>query len=204
MSAQPRARWYEQYKVDVPEGEVEGLRVERFEVPEGSFEAMRIALSGRIPPDPGVYTRLVTDRTLWMSDTPAEIADHLDAINRIGHLSCRRVLIHGLGLGMVLKAALACKHVQHVDVVEADDRVIRLVGPHYWTDARVSIHRGDALTFRFPKGARWDVAWHDIWPEISSDNLESMATLNRRYGKRVGWQGAWCQDIARRRLREGY
>jgi hypothetical protein len=72
--------------------------------------------------------------------------------------------------------------------------VIALVGPHYARDPRVTIHHADAYTIRWPVGIRWDVAWHDIWADMCEDNLPGMATLHRRYGRRVEWQGSWGRE----------
>ena len=187
--------WYDQYKVSVPDGEGGPWRVERFEVPQFSIEGLRQAVIGRDVP-PGIYTRLMHSGvypSLMMSDTPAEIRDHLRFIDR----ATGRVLIHGLGLGVCLQAVLRKSDVTHVDVVEIDSDVIALVGPSY-PDPRVTIIEADALTYQFPSGTIWDVAWHDIWPSICSDHLPEMARLNRRYGHRITWQGGWAQREARR------
>ena len=189
--------YLEEYKVDVPEGRVGPWAIERFTVPkEPNIEMMRLALAGR-PVPPGEYTRLTHDRRgVIMSDTPAEIRDHSGFFGRLrarfSDVKPRRVLIHGLGMGMALRYALLQDHVEHVDVVEIDADVIALVGPHY-ADDRLTIHHGDALDFRFPPGTTWDLAWHDIWDEISADNLAQIARLKRRYGRRVDWQAAWCE-----------
>ena len=43
----------------------------------------------------------------------------------------------------------------------------------------------------------WDLSKeekHDIWDDICLDNLETMATLHRKYGRRCDWQGSWKRD----------
>jgi hypothetical protein len=189
--------WYSKYKVEVPEGASGMWRVERFEVSEtdAAFSRIRAAATGRERAVPaGVYTRLMRGPVLVMSDTPAEIRDHLEAIRR----ASGRVLIHGLGLGMVLKAVLAKPEVTRVDVVEKSEDVIRLVVPTYEVDPRLHIHHGDAFTFRFPPTERFDVVWHDVWDSICADNLPEMATLHRRYGRRTHWQGSWAKELCAR------
>lgn len=183
------------HKVSVPEGEKDGMRVSRFTIDQNQSACSGLGFrsAGR-GIHPGTYTRLTGDGRIWMSDTPAEWGDHLNAVFEIRRPATRRVLINGLGLGMVLKAALACEHVEHVDVVEFDQRVIDLVGPHYLTDPRVEIHHADAYAIKWTPGVRWDVAWHDIWPEIVTTNLPEMTKLHRKYGRRVGWQGSWCRE----------
>jgi hypothetical protein len=154
---------------------------------------------------PGWYTRLADYNDMqpdggpqvWMSDTTAERMEHRDAVAHIEFLKARRVLINGLGIGMVLAAALTFDHVEHVDVVEFDERVIKLVGPHYTTDSRVNIVHADAYEqmYNWSPGPRmrWDVAWSDIWPSIDATNVEDMDRLHRYYHKRCQWHGMWAR-----------
>lgn len=215
--------WWKKYQVDLPEGERGDWRVERFEFREADSPLfnMRLAFSGqagRTIPD-GTYTRLRhKTRGVVMSDTLAEIGDHSELFGvlergpwapngrRSGELP-RRVLIHGLGIGMSLRWALLQPHVEHVDVVEIDHDVRHLVGFHYQEMShrlgkKLVIHWGDALRYRFPRGTRWDVVWHDVWDEINLDNLEQVARLKRRYGRAAGWQGAWAEPELRRLQRQ--
>ncbi len=212
------ASFTDRMRVTVPEGEVDGLVVERFEVValndwvpgehEGRkdvlslLELLRMERDGR-GCESGWYTRLLdrnakdeNGRTvIWMSDTTAERNDHKEAVAHVQLSKAKRVLINGLGLGMVLQAALSYDHVEHVDVVEKDERVIKLVGPHYRKDRRVSIIHADAFeqTNNWKRGTRWDVAWSDIWPTISDENLDGMDDLHRYYRRRSGWHGMWCR-----------
>lgn len=208
----------ERMQVTVPEGSYDGLVVKRFEVKDlGDWdeevdakrddvispqEYVRMICDGR-ECKPGWYTRLADENErdsdgralLWMSDTTAERKDHAVAVAQIHLSKAERVLINGLGLGMVLQAALTYDHVKHVDVVERDERVVKLIGPHYQTDPRVNIIHEDAYEqmHRWSNGPRlrWDVAWSDIWPSIDSDNLPGMDRLHGYYRKRSRWHGMW-------------
>jgi hypothetical protein len=184
--------WYDAMTVDLPECAQDGLSIEKFTVEASSVFNWR--LGGRAT-RPGTYTALKLNNRLWMSDTDAEKRDHMPALRQIAGWRAERVLINGLGLGMVLKAALTLDHVKHVDVVEIDKRVIELVGAHYARDPRVQLHHADAYeqTSRWPRGTRWDVAWSDIWPDICVDNLEGMVKLRRSYGRRTGWHDCWLR-----------
>jgi len=202
--------------VSVPLGQRGPWRIERLVIDQEAAwrEQMRALLNPHRPDRAvqlGTYTALVHEtRGVVMSDTPAEIDDHRPVLVKLEDPTVRRVLISGLGLGMVLQHALRQPHVEHVDVVEIDNDVRYLVGLHY-QEMRLQlphrpglvIHRGDALTYKVRHGARWDVAWHDIWDEISSDNLPEMARLKRRYASRVGWQGCWSEPLAREQRRRG-
>jgi hypothetical protein len=193
-----RTTYRDAMRVSLPEIDAEGVRVSRFEVGKPSVRDRLSYLQGggRGLTAPGSYTRLDVDGRLWMSDTDDEARDHAEAYweaQRRGG----RVLIHGLGLGMVVGAVLALPQVEHVDVVEIDPRVARLIGPHYESE-RCTVHVGDALTYAWPAGSRWNVVWHDIWPEITASNLPEMHRLHRRFGRRADWQGSWARWHAER------
>jgi hypothetical protein len=153
---------------------------------------------------PGEYTKLQErvsgkplEGTLWMSDTPAELKDHLPVARKIADPNCKRVLIMGLGLGCIIKLAASFDHVEDIYVVEQDSRVIKLVGR--WFDkeyaGRVHVIEGDA--YEQPVGPRehWDVVWHDIWPDMGEDNLAPMHFLHQRYRDHCTWQGLWALEF---------
>ena len=188
------------WKVDLPEGMKGDVEVRKFVVPEASFENLRLALSGR-GCAPGEYTAIYRNGYLWMSDTSAEARDHFGVWSEIRRRG-GRVLIMGLGLGMIVRKALTLDTVEHVDIVEIDRDVIDLVGPTYAADPRVTIHHGDAYTMKWPPGTRWNVIWHDIWPDLSTDNLPEMAKLARSYGRRCDWQGFWGKEVLLRHRRQ--
>lgn len=189
------------YRVDVPPGVYGDARVEHFTVEENSIENLRYRMRGR-GTKPGTYTKLTVGHRLWMSDTDAELRDHFEAIYQIRKRG-GRILINGLGLGLVVKAALAEPTVTHVNVVECNEDVIALVGPTYEGD-RCSIIHADAFTVQWAPGTRWTVAWHDIWLHLSEDNLPEMFRLHRKYGTRVDWQGSWSREWAKRERRTGW
>lgn len=155
---------------------------------------------------PGTYTGLLRNGAVWMSDVPDEKRQHATALWQARERG-GRCLVHGLGLGMVVKAMLDLPQVEHVDVVEIDPDVIALCGPAFEAYGdRVTIHQGDALTFKWPPGTRWSVVWHDIWRDIREDNLPEYARLNRSFGQRADWQGAWAHEeiVAARRSNGGW
>lgn len=195
------ASLYDLMRVALPEVDEDGVKVERFTVDRTGSTLSALQDRGRYVRE-GTYTRLIVDGVLWMSDTRAEQDDHYEAVREMRQRG-GRVLVNGLGLGMVVGAALALPQVEHVDVVELDPRVARLIGPHY-AGPRCAVHVGDAyeVAKRWAPGTRWTVAWHDIWAEVSEDNLPEMTRLKRSYGRRVEWQGCWVQDDLVRRRRQ--
>ena len=189
----------------VPEMNVDGLVVSKFTVEARSLESFRLALQGGRDCMPGEYTSLHIDNRLWMSDTTAERSDHTWPVYKAWELG-GRCLVNGLGLGMVVGAMLVDPAVTHVDVVENDPRVAQHVGK-WFVDTygdRVTIHEADAYEIQWPKGTRWAVAWHDIWPDLCTDNLEEMAKLHRKYGRRVRWQGSWGKELLQSYRRRGW
>jgi hypothetical protein len=105
-----------------------------------------------------------------MSDTPSEINEHAHAIEH----ATGRVLIHGLGLGVLVSALLAKPDVTHIDVVEIDPDVMRLTAPYYMDHPKVEVHLGDAVEVAraWRPTEVWDYVWHDIWSQISDNNLD--------------------------------
>lgn len=190
--AQPRLR-----KVDVPEGQSGNWKVELFEVTErdAEFHNLRAFMHpGGRPIVPGTYTRLARNGHVVMSDTKAEIDDHAEPIRRANN---GRALVNGLGLGVILQGILDEPEIEHLTVIEKSSDVIALVAAH-WLDRygdRLTIIHADAFDWQPPKNIRYCVAWHDIWDDITSDNLPDMHRLHRKYGRRCVWQGSWCRYL---------
>lgn len=142
--------------------------------------------------EPGKYKRLMRGDTVVMSNTIMELDTHWPII----HAAKGRVMLNGLGLGVVLVAILAKPETSEVVIVENSEDVIKLVASTFSVDKRVRIIHDDA--FKFKPSARFDAVWHDIWDFICADNLEEMKTLHRRYGRHAGWQGSWAKEECRR------
>jgi hypothetical protein len=87
----------------------------------------------------------------------------------------------------------------HIDVVEKNPTVAALIG-RYLPEDRVTVTIGDAFEVEWPPDTRWDLAWHDIWPEIRDPILPGMYQLRKKYRGRVGWQDCWqragCIEMA--------
>ncbi len=207
-----RVNVHELMAIDVPEGTHGAVTIERFTVPANGLdlENLRLHSVGR-GCDPGTYTRLLRDGAIWMSDTTAERRDHYEPAFRIlgRREPAKRVLIGGLGLGMILRVALLTEGMEHVDVVEIDPDVLALVGPHYraMAEARgvsLALHQADMFKIRWEPGTRWDVAWFDIWSDIGPNNLEEMGRLRRSYGRRSGWCDCWGRLETLRWRERGY
>lgn len=191
--------------VIVPEGVSGPWRIEAFSVSEQESEVTlaRAKITGAINEfvPTGNYKRLVRDETVVMSNTPMEIRTNRAFIHR----AKGKVLINGLGLGMILSAILDKPEIESVTVVEASEDVIKLVGPSFCYDARVRIVHACAFEYQPEQGTFFDAVWHDIWDEISDENLPEMHKLHRKYGQRANWQGSWARaecEVLRERAKK--
>ncbi len=145
---------------------------------------------------PGEYWGLFCDGKVIMSNTPAEIDDHKPFIRK----AYGKVLVGGLGLGMVLKCLLDKKSVTKVTVVEKSPDVIKLVASAYTDDPRVEIVNADI--FEYVPSERYDCAWFDIWDDISGEEYPEMKRLHRRYGHYVDWSDSWLRKASMKLYKE--
>lgn len=154
---------------------------------------------GRFTPA-GDYLSLSNADGVMMSNTPDEQNDH----RLFMELAAGRVLVSGLGLSCVVSGLLANDEVRHIDVIEKSEAVIRMVGPAFAAEPRVTIHHGDALTYEWPDDASWTFAWHDIWQTIAPNNLIAAEDADcpgydqmlLRYAPLATYQGAWALDTS--------
>lgn len=159
--------------------------IERFQVPRGDLDWVgwpSLTILRRY-----TLATLHCAGEVVMEDSFMELSRHLPI-----WLAARgRVLITGLGLGCVVRGLLASPAVEHIDVVEIDKGILSAVGLEFVSNPRVTLHLGNALTIPWPKGTRWDCAWHDCWCEKGSKLHVLHAKLIGRYHGRVRRQGAW-------------
>lgn len=187
-------------EVTVPDGQSGPWRIETkiVEDPDLLSKARAIVHGyGRYVPA-GTYKILYRDREVIMSNTPDEIRDFMYFI----HKARGRVLVNGLGLGVVLKALIEKPEVDFVTVIELSEDVIKLVGPTFENHPKVEIIHADAYTYQPPKGVRYNAVWHDIWDEIGSENLEGMSKLHRKYGSKTDYQDSWAKDLCQKMRKE--
>ena len=189
----------EKYRVNVPEGIRGNFEVQRFTVnaKQSEIDRLRAIMSGRDRwVEPGNYTRLTRNKYIIMSDTDDEIKDlfHLRD-NAKGD-----ILIFGLGLGVAVQMAIEIDQVSSVTVVELEQDVIDLVGPHYLKkySGKLQIIQGDARNWWPNDGVKYDVTWYDIWDDIDPNNLEEMYELYAM-NDYSNWVGCWSEDLLRQR-----
>lgn len=151
---------------------------------------------------PGTYVGLYErGGDPWMSDTTAERKDHRDVAARIAEVG-GRILVAGLGLGMIVKSALSNENVRSVTVLEIQPDVIELVAPCF-DDERLEIIEADAWKWKPPAWEHFDIAYFDIWRDLDTDHLMEYGRMKRRYSRCSDERYCWCQPELAWRKRQG-
>ena len=207
--------WFPAVADRVPCGEQGRAKVDRYTVTEAdaNLKNLRATVHGSHDhAEPGEYTRLILDGQIMMSDTCDEQRTNLEVRTRarkvMTYRETGRILISGLGLGMLLPPLLNMG--MHVTVVEECQDVIDLVSPHYFKEAawaeRLTIVHADAFTWKPPRGSKWDLIYHDIWFTICEANLDELTKLKRHYAMRLsrpnGHQWGWRESTLRYQRRK--
>jgi hypothetical protein len=188
----------------VPPGQQGVAKIDHFEISkrESEFTSMRAAFgrSSEFVPE-GKYVRLeVKGYGLMMTDTLMEQTTNRGVVLR----AKGKVLIMGLGIGMVLIPILKNPAVTSVTVIEKYQDVVDLVVPALRASlpeaSKLGVIVADALEWTPPKGVKYDTIYFDIWPNICVDNLKDITLLKRRFARRKNpgaWMGAWVEDKLR-------
>lgn len=136
-------------------GTVHHGRVE--EEPHGTYTALWIsehngsAINGSVMQDN--YTEVLEHQPLWD--------------NAFG-----KILIGGLGVGMVNEYLVRNPHVTSVTIVEKYSEVIDLVWNHCAKDSRFTLVQADIETWIPPADSYWDYGWFDTWLGINPMSME--------------------------------
>jgi hypothetical protein len=182
--------------VNIAAGEVGEARV-AIDTPD-PMDRIRGRINGQ-PLTRESYTRLFVKGDLVMTDADFEI----DTNEEFVYMAKGRVLMAGLGIGLVLGPLLKKKEVESILVVEVSEDVIKLVGGQYKSD-KLEIIQGDILSTkllntilnRIATNGKFHTIYFDIWPDICTDYGREIRFLKlryRRYLVRGGWMHAWCE-----------
>jgi hypothetical protein len=151
----------------------------------------------------GKYVRLHINGQLMMSDTRMEKESNRDFINN----AHGKVLIAGLGIGLILKNILQKEDITEITVIELYQDVIDLVGPKF-NDPRIKYICADIYKWKPKKEDKYNVIYFDIWSEVSQDNLKDIATLHNRFKNSVDrtdlrcWMDSWMKQYLRNQKRK--
>jgi hypothetical protein len=159
------------------------------------------------PTPPGSYALLLVKNSsgemeAMMTDLAYERVTSLEVVKR----AHGRMLVAGLGLGMILHPILKKRSVHRVTVVEKFPDVVDLIAPTLPNTEKLNIIAGDIFNWKPPRGARYDVIWFDIWPDVGPHRLPEMARLHRRFARYLNrsnpkcWMESWHRTEAKRIL----
>jgi len=178
----------------------------------GDWAILKVELPARATPfdsrpdcfryRPGRYTELRQAGVTFMTDLHDEWWTQRTAIERARQVG-GKVLVTGLGLGLVVEAMLAepsPSRIEQVLVVERSADVIALVAEHLRTACgeRVEIIHADAFSWRPASAIRFDTVWHDIWPDpLAADVDSQIEALRHHHAPWSVWQGFWPEDYRR-------
>lgn len=188
------------YPVSVPDGvsgfwEVMTVRVPNYKaIADNMMHIQNATPEHRVYP--GVYKILKGPMGVMMSNTQMEY----QTAQPFMQAAKGTVLISGLGLGMLLRPLAELRRVSRILVIEKEQDVINLVAPHYADIKKLEIVHGDAFTYELDAGYRFsiDIAFHDIWPTVSSKNLPEMGRLRKLYAVHAKEQMFWVKDLCER------
>lgn len=191
----------------VPEGEQGLATVKHFTVSkhDSAFTAIRaMQHPGSYVPE-GSYAQLLVGRTLMMSDTSMERRSNVGFTWK----AHGKVLVAGLGLGLILFAIADEPKVEHITVIEKYQDVIDLVSPAVKAKLgdKVTIICADIFDWRPAKGTKFNTIYFDIWPDICTDNLKDMEKLHRAFASKLDksdparWMDSWQRDALKAQRR---
>lgn len=199
MSYQPQ--WYTS-PIDLPEGTSGLVSVKHKILNPGEktpIVGMRQAILRGVRPSSAVIQEPLRihslnheDHGCWMTDLPEElnqIAEMLSTVDPIG-----RVLVGGLGLGIVASLVVQRPFVDHVTVIENDPDVIRLCARNGYTVIETDIHEYLKTT-----SDRFDCYMLDTWQGTNettwwSEVMPLRRTIRNRWG-RTPVIHCWAEDI---------
>ena len=152
----------------------------------------------------GKYTRLhIQGEGLVMSDTFMERKSNSEFIKRVNG----KVLIAGLGLGLVLHNILQKEEVTEILVIEKCQDVIDLVGPKF-ENPKLKIICEDIIKWRPKKNEKFDTIYFDIWAGISTDNLKEIQVLHNAFKRYVNrdnpsnFMNSWMKEYLQKMKRK--
>ena len=153
------------------DGRAGNFSLSHFEIKEDDFRAR---FRQGIPL--GKYVRLTDGWDCIMSNTPMEKRTNMDfVLNAHG-----KVLIGGLGIGLILLAIQDKPEITHITVVEKHMEVIELIKEQLLLNEKVEVVCADV--FDYKPLFKYNTIYMDIWSNINSEIYENeMKPLIKRY-----------------------
>lgn len=148
----------------------------------------------------GNYVRLKVNGEIMMSDTGMERISNKQFIKK----ATGRVLIAGLGIGLIINNILRNDSITEIVVIEKHQDVIDLVSPKF-NDSRLKIICADIFEWEPSKGEKFDTIYFDVWPQITTDNLTEITILHDRFKHfkaKNGWMNSWMKEYLQKQNRK--
>lgn len=180
------------------DGKVGDFELSHFEIEENNLYAMFHGIPS------GKFIRLTRRGEVVMSDTDMEKRTNSGFV-RNAH---GKVLIGGLGIGLILLAIQDKEEVEQITVVEKNKEVIELIGNQLPLNSKVTIVNDDV--FEYKPLLKYNTIYMDIWGYINKDIYhEQMKPLIRRYRKYLvpksedenRYIDCWCKYQAKNGIR---
>lgn len=183
------------------ESEIGDFKLQKFTITDNDWYAhIRCGISN------GTYIQLRKAGESLMSNTDMEERTNYRFVNR----AHGKVLVGGLGIGMIILAIQDNPEVEEITVIEKYQEVIDLVGRQLPLNEKVKIINADVFGWKPPKGEKYNCIYMDIWPYINEDVYKKeMVPLTRKYSRylvplsddEMRFNDCWCKYQAKRGLR---
>lgn len=161
--------------------EINGYKLQNFHIKENDAYAIYHGI------DTGDHIRLVHNGEVVMSDTKMERLTNQEFLNE----AHGKVLIGGLGIGLILLPLLEDDEITEITVVEYSQEVIDMVSPQLPKCDKLRIVQGDVFTY-VPEHL-YNTIYMDIWNSINSDvYMNEMVPLMDRYAAYVDYTDDQC------------
>lgn len=164
----------------IPQGKIGEFAVQHEAYPTGhefttTHNIRNVMLGGQKTvkvswPEPVTIHRLVGPSGTWMTDLPVEVAQMREAVKGLRG----RVLVGGLGLGLVASLLAQKKTVRNIVVVEKNTEVLDLVARHV-AHPKIECRRNDLFDeLRHVPEWHFDYAFFDIWQSDSESTFHKI------------------------------
>jgi hypothetical protein len=130
--------------------------------------------------------------TMWMSDSPSEIEDMENLAHRA---KSGKVLVAGLGMGLLTEILASKPEVHVVDVIEISSDIAEMIAP--FLSDKVNVVVADFSEWLNETDGNYDAVILDIWKDLNLDDLNDRFDLwlacKHRFGKTIAG-GIWGLD----------
>lgn len=175
------------------EGQIGDFSLQKFTINKNNYRAI---IRDRI--SPGTYIRLMRKNELMMSNTDMEKNTNKEFVRK----AHGKVLIGGLGLGMIVLAIQDKPEVESIVVIEKYEEVIDLVGSQLPLNTKVKIINEDVFDY-CPENDAFNCIYMDIWSTINQDIYRNeMLELLEKYTEWLDFTDkkpfckCWCEEEA--------